>query len=282
LADRGGWDTMIDARHTTPRPRISFMDLENERERQRRSYYLSWIGFGLITVWLMLWALYRSTFLLLVFTNHPPNVGRWLGVDSLDFICVTTWVWCRSLGSLFLWSAWPEKTWKRRAGLFVVMSMADIGIWAMQFGVQLGIRDQPADNEFVRVSLSMALGWARLLLVASLAGNFAEHAGYRRAQELVKAATSTASTGAILWFFYFISEVNWTRPGPLVPIRLDPNLIMLMLTTHVVMVICTFQLILLTFLATRSSLEALRAMRQEDKVYDDPWAAEMVGAEKRL
>jgi hypothetical protein len=258
------------------------MDLENERERQRRSYYLSWIGFGLITVWLMVAALYRSTYLLLVFTNHTPNVGRLLGVDALEFTCITIWVWSRSLGSLFLWSAWPEKTWKRRAGLFVMMSMADLGLWATQYCVQLGIRQQPADHEFLRMSLSMALGWARLILVASLAGNFAEHVGYRRAQEFVKAATSTASTGAILWFFYFISEVNWRRPGPLAPIRLDPSLIMLMLTTYVVMTISIIQLVLLALLATRSSMEALREMRQEDKVYDDPWAAEMVVADKRL
>jgi hypothetical protein len=257
------------------------MDLENDRDRQRRSYYLSWIGFALITVWLMVSALYRTAYLLLIFTGHPPNVGRWLGVDTIEFTCITIWVWSRSIGSLFLWSAWPETTWKRRAGLFVMMSMADVGLWATQYCVQLGIRDQPADHEFVRMSLSMALGWARLILVAGLAGNFAEHVGYRRAQEFVKGATTTASTGAILWFFYFISQVNWTRPGPLVPVAMDSSLIMLLLTTYVVMTICTIQLTLLSLLATRESMEAIRAMRQEDRLYNDPWAAEPVGVEKR-
>jgi hypothetical protein len=254
------------------------MDLEQERERQRRSYSASWIGFALITLMFVVSTLFQCANLLLMLSGQFRNVGNLLGIDSFDFYYSTFRTWTRLLGCLMLWSAWNEPSWRRRSGLLVMMSMADVVLWSTEHGVRLGFLEGAPGHDFFRQSLYLALGWPRFALFASLAANFAEHVGYARAGEFAKAVIRTSMTGGIVWFLYFLYAIDWTRPWPLVARRFDHDLILLYLSFIVLSTMCLVQSTLLCALATRSAGMALREMRNEDKRAHDPWTAESIMA----
>jgi hypothetical protein len=117
----------------------------------------------------------------------------------------------------------------------------------------------------------MALGWSRFVMIANLASDFARHAGMPRAVELGRAARKAATTGAAVWFLFFLVRINWTRPWPLAERRMTLEAIQLMLAGQMINVLCLVQSSVLTLLASRAASRSLRAMAQEDRAFD-PWS----------
>ncbi len=246
------------------------MDPEIEREALRRSYRLSRIGFSLLALALVVGSIYSIGWLLLIFTGHRPDLGRLLGIARFEFLVDTFRTGLRITGAFCLYAAWPETTWRRRAGLLLVMSMVDVVLWGTEYAVSLGLATEPIKHEIFRQSLSMAFSWAKLTLYAGLAADVAHHLGVAQAPDLVKAARATATTGATLWFVFFLKRINWQQPWPLAEHPMNEEMVLFYLAIRVIAAICLVQTSLLTLMASRESGRALRDMAKEDKAFN-PW-----------
>jgi len=246
------------------------MDLE--RERQRRSYRLCLVGFSIYALALVVASLYSIGSLLLFFNMQRASIGELLGIPTLEFQLDTFRAWSRIASAVILWSAWSDVSWKRRSGLLVMMATADVVLWFAQNGVTIGLISEPVHHEIFRQSLSMALGWAKFVLVASLASDFTDHVGIVNAEEFGKAARTTAATGGVIWFIFFLNRIDWSRSWPLVERQMTRDMFLLMLGYMVIAAICLVQTSLLTLLASRSAAQALREMQKQDQAFD-PWQA---------
>jgi hypothetical protein len=247
------------------------MDLEQERERQRRSYRFCWIGFSLMTLSLLIASFFAIGSLLLIFTGPNPHLGHLLGIKEFEFLIDTGRTWPRLLSAFFLWAAWGDVSWRRRSGLLVMMSLADALLWSIEHGVLLGVLDQPIGHDVLRQSLSMVLRWSEFVLIAGLATDFSQHIGAVNVEEFGKASRSTVVFGAVTWFLFFINRVDWSKTWPLAERRWTTDLFFLYLGYWVILSICLVQVCLLCLLACRSASVALHQMRGEDQGID-PWA----------
>jgi hypothetical protein len=251
------------------------VDLERERELQLRSYRFCWIGFSLYALNLSATTLVAIAGILLRFAGQNPHVGYWLGIDPFDFDYgfETIRTWERLLACLALAAAWPaDLGWRRRTMLLLALALGDVVLWTVWYAVPLGLATEPSRHLIFCSYLMMTLGWSRFLLIAGLAADFARHAGMPRAEEFGKAARKAATTGAAVWFLYFVVRINWSRPWPLAERRMTLEAIQLMLAGQMINVLCLVQSSLLTLLASRAASRSLRAMAQEDRAFD-PWSS---------
>jgi len=248
------------------------MDLDLERDLQRRNYRFCWAGFALLSLGLIIASFYAIGTLLLIFARQNPHIGPLLGIPQFEFLIDTGRNWPRVLGAFMLWAAWNDTSWKRRSGLLVMMAMADIVLWTIEHGTVLEIVEQPIGHELFRHSLSMVLRWSEFVLIAGLATDFSQHVGAVQPEEFGKAARTTAATGAVVWFLFFINWVDWSQAWPLVERRMTRDLLLFWLLQWVILSICLVQATLLCLLASRSASMALREMTREDQGFD-PWAS---------
>ena len=247
------------------------MDLDDERDSRRRSYRLSGIGFSIYAFSLTVSSVLSVGMLYLIFSGQVPDFARLLGIDHFRFYFGAFRVWTRLVAAFFLCAAWSEVPWRRRSGFLVVLTLADVVLWAVENGESLGLTLGPPGHEAFYSSLYMALVWPKFGLIAALAGDFNAHVGSNNAEKLTKAARGTATTGAVLWFFYFLEHIDWTGGWPL---RWRPptmNLVLFEMGTLVMSTICLLQTTLLCFSAGRSAGQALREMAAEEKRFD-PWS----------
>jgi hypothetical protein len=249
-------------------------DLEHEREALGRGYRACWIGFSLYGFNLVVASLIQAAMLFLIFTGQNPNLAVWLRVDAsrFDLTLETLQSWVRLMACLALVGAWPTNPgWRRRAGLLLLLAFGDVVLWGVFNAVPLGLASETTRHLVLFRYLRAALGWSRFLLIASLASDFSCHARMPGAHEFGKAARSTATTGAAVWFLYFLSRVNWSHPWPLEERRPTFDVFHLWLAGEVIKLLCLIQASLLTLQASRAASAALRTRRREEASFD-PWS----------
>jgi hypothetical protein len=251
------------------------MDDEIERLHacRCRSYRACWFGFSVYAFYLAVSTLLGAATLLLLFSGQARNPGGWLGIVSFESKFDAFRTWARLLACLSLAAAWPtDRPWRRRAGLLLFMAIGDVVLWAIEEAVPLGLASEATRHAVLCRYLREGLGWARFMLLASLAADFAGHAGVPRAAEMGKAALSTATMGAAVWFACFLTRVDWQSPWPLVDRRrLNRDSFHLLLVSWLIQLVCLAQASLLTFLAARSAAQLLHKTAREATGFD-PWA----------
>ncbi|MEJ7638642.1 MAG: hypothetical protein WKF75_11865 [Singulisphaera sp.] len=235
--------------------------MEQEREEQRRTYLLCRLGFAILSVALVLacisWALSMA----------GPFVG-WVRRSAFLHWFGTPIVWGSLVGTYLLWGRWNHRSWQRRSGLLLLMSLVDLILWFLEHGNDLSLRLGDVGHEWFRSHLGQALGWAEFALITSLACDFLVHLGIDQAREAGKATRSLAATGAVIWMLLFSMLTNW-RGWPLAPRgAMTPEMFLLGLGTEVIWMITLLQVTALTIAAWRQSTRALLEMDRDDQEYD--------------
>jgi hypothetical protein len=240
--------------------------IDLEREQLHRTYQLCRLGFGILAVALLI-ACFVS--ILEVFaTFHPHLVSQVFKYEWVKWIDIPI-VWGSLIGTTLLWGRWEQVSWQRRSGLLLVMCLVDVGLWFLDRGEALGLRDGELGHRWLRINFGQALGWAEFALAASLSSDFLLHLGIEPARESGKSARSMAATGAVLWMLLFCEQTDWSGGWPLQPMRRPPFPSLLL--RHGSVLIWTITLIQVTALvvsATRQSGHALKEMRCEDDDHD--------------
>ena len=246
------------------------MDPESERDDLRRSYRLSGIGFSIYAFSLTVSSVLSVGMFYLFFTGQSLDFGLLLGIDNFRFVFGTFRVWTRLVAAVLLCAAWRQPAWRRRSGFLVVLTVADAVLWAYDNGETLGLATGPATHEVLSQCLYMAMIWPKFGLIAGLAGDVSDHVGTNHSDKLVKAARGTATTGAVVWFFYFLEHIDWQGGWPLRWRPFTPPLLFFELSTWLVSTICLLQTTMLCFRAGRATGHALREMSRED-ASNSPW-----------
>src|SRR3954471_19020951 len=110
--------------------------MDQERDQQRRTYEICRLGFGIVSIALVLACLSTVVWL----------TGQFVGRRAIAWIIQTPlwrWldapiVWGSLVGSYLLWGRWSEPGWQRRTGLLVLMCVCDAVLWFLDHGEALG------------------------------------------------------------------------------------------------------------------------------------------------
>jgi hypothetical protein len=243
------------------------MDLE--REQLRKTYQVSRLGFGLLSVALglacvdailpLLAHFHRDLFFLYIRIVRS-SWYEWISVPI---------TWGSLLGVTLLWGRWDHASWQRRVGLLLVMNLVDGALWFFEHGTALGIPDLNIGHDWLRNNLGQALGWAEFALLAGLSCDYLDHLGLEQARDSGKSARATAATGAVLWMLLFCERTDWSAAWPLRahPLR-GPEELLLALGSLLIWAITLMQVTALVFSATRQSGYVLEEMRREDELND--------------
>ncbi|HZW32560.1 MAG TPA: hypothetical protein VFF52_17735 [Isosphaeraceae bacterium] len=253
------------------------MDLD--REQFRKTYLLSRLGFALLAGALVLAC---GTALLDLFGSFEPGLvlrierSTWFSWIDLPI------VWGSLVGASLLWGRWEAVSWQRRAGLLLVMSLADVVLWVLDHGDALAPRELEIGHEWLRYHLGGALGWAEFALLASLASDYLGHLGVEEAADSAKAVRSMAATGAVIWMLVFCERTHWGGGWPLRPhrpIRAFETLL-LMHGWKLIWTITLIQVTALVIAATRQSSRVLEEMQREDEANDPLRSRSVFGDEQ--
>jgi hypothetical protein len=246
----------------------AFMETEPERERERQTYQLCRIGFGLTALALVIACFTSFLTLPMHFGGRPflPWVFHtplWHWIDSPV-------IWASLIGTYFLWGRWNDPGWQRRAGLLLVMCMADAILWFLSHGSDLGLRLDDVGHQWFRDHLGQALGWAEFALIASLSCDVMVHLGVEQAAETGRATRSLAATGAAVWMALFLLQTNWKRGWPLVPRNRIPLFegLLLELGWNMIWAVTLIQVTALTVAAAKQCSVVLAEMAHEDGQFD--------------
>jgi len=240
------------------------MDLE--REQLRKTYEVSRMGFGILSAALILACLDSLLPFLRIF--YPELYLR---------IHTTTWypwidvpiTWGSLLGVTLLWGRFEHAGWQRRAGLLLVMSLADAGLWFLSHGAALGMAEGDFGHEWLRGNVGQALGWAEFALMAGLSCDYLEHLGVEYARESGKSTRSMAATGAVVWLLLFCERTDWRGGWPLVAHRWRSiEEFLLYQATNLIWLITLLQVTSLVISAARMSGRVLVEMQFEDESHD--------------
>ena len=239
---------------------------DTDREQARKTYQLCRLGFATYGVALVIASFTAVISLLSVFRLEQV---RWIHnlswYDWLD----TPIVWCRLIGALLLWGRWNQESWQRRTGLLLALCTADLGLWLVARGEALGLHGGDIGHEWLRLMIRNAMGWGRLALLSSLAGDYLVHLGVENARESDKLTRSMTVTGALVWMLFFGQQTNWAA-WPLQH-RAVNNALETELLLHGFLLIYTITLIQVTALvisAARQSTVVIAEMDYEDEEDD--------------
>lgn len=255
------------------------MDWDVEDERPR--YRLCGTGFALLGLALGLLCIDGMLDLASLFTGHPA-------VHALREDRLWTWLvgapitWGSLIGSLLLLGRWPEATWRRRAGLLALMNSVDLVSWFLSHNEDLGLGLGRIPHPWLRMHVTMALGWAELSLIAALAGDVSTRLGMGPARDAARAARAFAIFGALAWGFWFLGQTRWSR-WPLGPRGLTPETLVAMVGSLLLLVVTSFQVTVLCILASRQCRQVVRDLNRQADGHDllrsrselaweeDPW-----------
>ena len=241
--------------------------MELEREQLRQTYRLCRLGFGILSVALVLACGVAILFLTRLFVG--PWLVNWIVRTRFWVWHDTPIVWLSLVGVYLLWGRWKEPGWQRRAGLLVLMSTVDAVLWFLDHGDALGLRLSEVGHEWLRNSIGEALGWAEFSLIASLACDLMAHLGIEQAPEAGKATRSLAATGAILFLLLFFEQTAWVRGWPLQQRGVDSlESLLLYLGSRMIWTITLIQATALTITAARQTGRVLAEMDREDEEHD--------------
>lgn len=252
---------------------------------ERPKYRMCQTGFVLIALALGLLCIDAMLDLATWFTGNQA-IGMVLRDPLWTWLVGAPITWGSLLGSYLLLGRWNESDWRRRAGLLVLMNTVDAGFWIITHGDALGLGLGPVPHPWARLHVGMAIGWAELLLIASLAADVSIRLGRARVIEAVRAARSCALFGAMLWAIWFVTQTRWDH-WPLVARKLNLEGVLLMLAAVLVLALTSFQVTILCILASRQCGRVIRDLNREDQdhdllrsrseiawqdpSYDDPW-----------
>jgi hypothetical protein len=251
--------------------------MDFDREQLRRTYEVSRIGFGVLSVALAL-ACVTSLVPLLAHLYPEFCLGliRASWYRSLD-VPIT---WGSLLGVTLLWGRFEHVGWQRRVGLLLVMSLADAALWMLDHGAALGLAEGDVGHEWLRGNVGEALGWAEFALMAGLSCDYLEHLGVEYARESGKSTRSMAAFGAVLWLLLFCQRTNWSAGWPLAAHRIRSlEEYLLFQASHLIWAITLIQVTALVISAAKRSGRVLAEMRLEDEA-DDPFQSKPKPAEE--
>ncbi len=246
-----------------------WVDPVEERIRLRRRLRRLGLGFSTLGLALLIASLTTIGWLVLLFSGRPQPLGAVFGIPHWDLYEQSAIVWGSLTGVALLWGRWPDRNWQRRSGLLLLMLLVDVALWSMEHATELGLSEVKMGHEWFRHSLTNAINWSEMALIAGLAAEMASNLGEPRAIEFGKASRSLSTTGAMLWFTFFYFQTDWSPPfWPLRERPLNPGSIMLLLGWLVLVAINFVQVTALSLLAGRSCGRVLREMIAEDRRKD--------------
>jgi hypothetical protein len=243
------------------------MEHEQERDRERTTYQLCRLGFGILSAALVLACV--STLLSL-----PRHFGGraflpWLQASAVWYWIDAPIVWGSLIGSYLLWARWNDPSWQRRSGLLVVMGATDAVLWLIEHGQDLGLSTGEFGHLWLRHNLGQALGWAEFALIASLACDVMRHLGVGPAAETGRATRSLAATGAAVFMLYFCQMTAWHRGWPLEWRRFNTlESLLLDLGSTMIWTITLIQVTALTIATTRQCSEVIAEIDRETLLND--------------
>jgi hypothetical protein len=242
------------------------MDLDTERERERQTYQLCRLGFGVTAFALAVACV--STFLFLPGLFGGPPFLPWLVQGPFWRWSDAPVVWGSLIGTYLLWGRWNDPGWQRRAGLLLVMGLVDLILWGFDHGDDLGLRLADIGHPWLRDHLGQALGWAEFALISGLACDVMVHLGVEQAAETGRATRSLAASGASVWMVLFLLRTDW-KHWPLIPRRgLSFQAILLELGWRMIWTVTLIQVTALTIAATKQCSAVLAEMALEDQQSD--------------
>ena len=237
-----------------------------EREQIRKTYQLCRLAFIMLGVALGL-ACFDS--LLDLFARFQPQLVSW--VQKSDFY---QWVgapitWGCLIGATLLWGRWDHASWQRRAGLFLVMNLVDVGLWFISRADAMGAQAVDFGHEWLRISLGTALGWGEFALLSSLTCDYLVHLGIDHARESDKSTRSMAATGAMVWLLFFCQATNWRAGWPLQVQQLRPlDGFLVYYGYKLIWTITLIQVTALVVSAVRQSTTVLEEIDRDDQEND--------------
>jgi hypothetical protein len=113
----------------------------------------------------------------------------------------------------------------------------------------------------------MAMSWAKLGLLGGLVASFGSHLDNEGLLKFARTTRTTASTGAILWFLFFLETTDWTRPWPMRMRPFNMELAMFNLLIQMVSTVCILQGSLIGLSAGRAARAEIRKMDSEDQMH---------------
>jgi heme exporter protein D len=237
-----------------------------EREQLRKTYQLCRLGFTILAVALAL-ACFVS--LLSLYGTFDHGLGTWIRESGLSEWIDAPIVWGCLIGATLLWGRWDQVSWQRRAGLFLVMNLVDVGLWFISRADAMGPQVGEFGHEWLRASLGTALGWGEFALLSSLSCDYLAHLGVEHARDSDKSTRSMAATGAMVWLLHFCQRTDWRAGWPLQHrhVRgLDGFLVEY--GYNLIWAITLIQVTALVVSAVRQSTTVLEEIDREDQEHD--------------
>lgn len=241
--------------------------METERESLRQTYQLCRLGFGILSVALLLAC--PISILMLAVLFGARHLVAWLGNPWWWHWSATPVVWGSLIGTYLLWGRWNNPGWQRRVGLLIVMGLVDVVLWGLDHGGELGLSGREVGHEWLRDNLGQALGWAEFALIASLSGDVLAHLGVENAREASKSTRALAAIGAVVWLLLFCLRTSWRHGWPLQAVnRLSLETLLLYMGSTMIWTITLVQVTALTIAASRQFGRVLAEMDREDQCDD--------------
>jgi hypothetical protein len=239
-----------------------------EREQLRKTYQLCRLGFMILGMALVI-ASFSSLLELFARFEQGQGLITWIHSSTWYQWIDTPMVWGCVIGAILLWGRWDHASWQRRAGLFLVMNLVDLGLWFLARGDAMGAeapqRGWEFGHEWLRASLGTALGWGEFALISSLTCDYLSHLGVDHARDSDKSTRSMAATGAMLWLLLFCQRTNWRAGWPLQQHQIRGlEGILLFHGFHLIWTITLIQVTALVISAVRQSTYVLEEMDRED------------------
>lgn len=239
----------------------------DEFDDPRSRYQLCRVGFGICAVVLILQGGNLACLLAAVF-GDIPRLAALMQEPRWHWIIGTPITWGAVIGSYLLWGRWTEPSWQRRAGLLLLMNLIDGGLWVVEHGADLGLRQGDLRHTWLVDQIGSGQQWFELMLLASLATDLATRLGKAEAAETGRIARSLATAGAVLWVIVLVTTTDWARGWPFHVRPLTLETLLLRCAGVFVLILTDFQVIILCVLAARQSGVHLRALAKADLGHD--------------
>jgi hypothetical protein len=262
---------------------MGLMDWERDDFEHTARYRLCRAGFALSAMGLALMSL-DTAFYLVWMVTMSPEVGQILSSPLWKWGVGSSVTWSTLLGPYLLWGRWKEPHWQQRAGLLVVLNLADVGLWLVRHGREFGLWPHEVAHFWLRMNVTYASSWIQFGLWAGLAADVSAHLGGKANLHSKIKGQSLAMVGFMLWLLFFLDQTAWQRGWPLTPHR-TPLTPLLWIGSMMLRTVTAFQVAALCLLASREctqilkelgsdhhALEALRS-RSEPSHGGDPWEA---------
>ncbi len=166
-------------------------------------------------------------------------------------------------------------TWQRLAGLLLLFCMLDMVQWSLDHAPEMGLAVGSVGHEWLRSQLSRGMGWLELILIASLACNMSAHLGKTDASESARSVWSMAAVGLLLWIIDLTFRTNWNNwplgpvvPGPQIRMNQFLLLIIMMIGSTILLLVTTFQVMVLCLLASRQCRLFVAELKQSEREHD--------------